>query len=112
MALILLWLGGLSLAGCIVWTSLFGFALETGLVMVASVFVAAVAFRRVNRVPRLKNLDYLGQAYIYVGTGVFLGFVALEVMQLAISLSLWAVLPFAGLGSALVYFARKSLRGG
>ncbi len=110
MWLTLLWLGGLSLAGCIVWTSLFGFALETGLVMVASVFVAAVAFRGMDRVRRLKNLNYLGQAYIYVGVGTFLGFVVLEIIQTAISLSLWAVLPLACVGWAMCIFARHRLK--
>lgn len=110
MWLMLLWLGGLSFAGCIVLTGLFGFALETGLVVVASVFVAAVAFRGMDRLRRLKNLDYLGQAYIYVGVGVFCGFIVFNIVQPAISLSLWAALPFACLGWALGYFARHHMK--
>jgi len=111
MILILFWLGGLSLAGCVVWASLFSFALETGLVMVASLFVAAVAFRGMDRVRRLKNLDYLGQAYILVGVGAFLGFVVLEIMQTAISLSLWVACPLPCLGGwAMCIFARRRMK--
>ena len=112
MALILLWLGGLSFAGCIIWMWLFGFTFESGLVMVASVFVAAVAFRRMDRVRRLKSLDYLGQVYIVVSMGAFCGFVVLAILELehVYGGSLWPLLPFICLGGALTYIARHRMK--
>lgn len=110
MWLILLWLGGLSLAGCIVWAAVFGLTIEAGLATLASLFVADIGFRYTGRMRRLKVLEHLGYVYICGAAGAFCGFVVLEVMQLAIPLSLWAVLPFACLGWALVYFARHCMK--
>lgn len=78
MALILLWLGGLSLAGCIIWVALFGLTTETVLVMVASLFVAFLGFRGMDRVRRLKSLENLGFVYVVAGLCSVMAFILLD----------------------------------
>lgn len=78
MVLVLLWLGALSLAGCIVWVALFGFTIEVSLAIPASLVAGFLGFRGMDRVRRLKSLEYLGFVYVVAGLGSAMAFIVLD----------------------------------
>lgn len=111
--LILLWLGALSLAGCIIWTGLFGLTIQVGLAMLASSFVAVVGFRRLDR-ERVKSLKYLYKVYGWLGAGALAGYFVLGIMYgLGVSpvfLQWWVFGVFLALFWVLRFLARESMK--
>lgn len=67
MWLILLWLGGLSFAGCIVWAGLFGFSTHVVLAMLATAALGFIGFKGLDVRRRLETLSNLGWAYFICG---------------------------------------------
>jgi hypothetical protein len=112
--MILVWLGGLSFAGWMVWIALFGFTIGHGLAMLASLLVALVGFSGLDLRRRLMSLANLGGVYLLLGMGAIFAciFVYPEVFSssLASALSrLWVVGAFMGISAALILYSRHRL---
>ena len=101
MALILLWLGGLSFAGCIVWAGLFGFSTHVVLAMLATAALGFIGFKGLDVRRRLETLSNLGWAYFVCGVFAYFVFIlAIEFKLMSAPLPWWslAFLCVGGLG--------------
>ena len=108
MALILLWLGGLSFAGCIIWATLSGLTIEVVLATLASVLVAGIGFRYTGSTRRLKGLEHLG--YVYLMVGIFAGLGSITINELFNTLTNGAVYAMGLLMASGFWLARLSRR--
>jgi hypothetical protein len=110
--MILVWLGGLSFAGWMVWIALFGFTIGHGLAMLASLLVALVGFSGLDLRRRLESLAQLGGVYLLLGMGaVFLGIIFLWDVNVRSAYVTWLCIvgSFMGIAAALIFYSRHRL---
>ncbi len=111
MALILLWLGGLSFAGCIVWADLLGFSTHTVLAVLATLALAWVGWKGLDLIRRLDTLINLGSVYYIAGTFAFFAKLFWDYLSVdSVPLSWWAVAFLFIVGIGVVFSCRRLRR--
>ncbi len=98
MALILLWLGGLSFAGSIVWADVSGFSTHTGLAMLATAALGFIGFKGLDVRRRLETLSNLGWAYFVCGVFAYFIFIFVIEFKLMSAPLPWWSLAFLCIG--------------